>query len=702
MATKTVPMRPLAVDLSTGWGLVAGASIVAAVDPGSPVTHDDATSYVNTGDAGGTGTPDQPLRFTVRDKPNDILSVNSVSVIVREELLDATANIQFIVGLRGVYTLSTPAAGTTPGTGWGTRSASLSRPGGGAWLPADIAEPTFVFGVVVDEWTSAPSPGQVYNVSTLYPQVVYEAFPTQDDGVRDASSRRQRFFRSPPAILKRRVSLADGLRHDLLDVVLVSHRDGPHAQGEGWRSEPWQARPMRLIGRKINFSDNTVDLTLRDIRPQLCLLRYTGRAKTSSVIADGVAFFAAGSAIEFERASRAWVPDPSSGLYSRIEIDQPKFAAALAPATGDQQFGLLLEPAAQNIVLDSAFIRGAADTFTGWEEDEAGTGTITEDDSVVPWWDPAEVSRVAQLDMDSGGTGGALLKQTHPVTVTAGTVVRIAIAHYDEGDTLEYALRREVDNQFYDWSTEAFSASPVEQWLEIPFSDGEWARYWVSVDVGGSNTQLRSFIGRANARVTTTQVNRVTHFSIEIGDAPGITSPILTEAVTVTRAADDFRFTNDSGARCVVADRGAIAFVYVPNFDAADVSADVPVLEVEHDASNGMVVLWSHGNQRWELTYEAAGTTYTAAGAVGAGEPTVGVPVRLVPRWTGTAAELGTAHLLELFVDGAKGPTSDIKVTLTEAAASDLVLLPSSGVVRDLQVLALVPTDEECARLPRS
>ena len=123
-------LRPLANGSDNNWVLGVGASKVAAVDTGDPVTHDDNSTYISNSQVNNRQS------FTLTPVPS-IGVVNSVSVGSRMNAASASGNS----GENYVYLSGSRTNGTSftfDGT-WRTQAAaSVSRPGGGSWAPDDI------------------------------------------------------------------------------------------------------------------------------------------------------------------------------------------------------------------------------------------------------------------------------------------------------------------------------------------------------------------------------------------------------------------------------------------------------------------------------------------------------------------------------------------------------------------------------------
>jgi hypothetical protein len=135
-------LRPLAEGNYVAWVLVAGASKVAAVDTGDPVSHDDLTTHLHTNYSGG---PAQKQSFTLTNKPPSEGFVTDVRMGIRISNPDDIAHqTDFFARLSGADGAVLTSASQGAGAGFETFGpTSLPRPGGGAWTMADVQSATF-------------------------------------------------------------------------------------------------------------------------------------------------------------------------------------------------------------------------------------------------------------------------------------------------------------------------------------------------------------------------------------------------------------------------------------------------------------------------------------------------------------------------------------------------------------------------------
>lgn len=154
-----VILRPSAIGDQDNYALIAGASKVAAVDSGDPVTHDDATSHIQRGDG-------QFQSFQIGNVPPGIAIVNSLSTGLRSNVATG-GNITCLV--RFNTTNGGGASGTsTPGT-WTTFGPTAgARPGGGSYVPTDLVNNSNAFQVAVTAGDVT-----INNVSTMWMELDY-------------------------------------------------------------------------------------------------------------------------------------------------------------------------------------------------------------------------------------------------------------------------------------------------------------------------------------------------------------------------------------------------------------------------------------------------------------------------------------------------------------------------------------------------
>lgn len=697
MTTKVAYLRPLALgfnDDSAGeWTKVGAGGEADVVDPLYDISHDDA-QYQNM--PYGTHI-NKRIGFTLKDKPGDILTVTTFKILVRHFVTGNPTpddvDIQLSLRLRTTEVDGTLLHESTGNTWIDKVGDAEGNPLGGLWMPRDIADPTLE---IVARLTGMQATN-TYRLGSFYVELTYVSVPVQDRGARDAASRRHWLFLDEPFTLKRRVPIADGLKPELNEIVRVSHRDGPHASGEGWRSETHQTRPMRLIARTTDLNANTCDLTLQDVRSKLCLLRYTSRTKSPAVIADGMAFITNGGAIVNSRSTVAYVADPSGGdILVRVEVDQLTYGGSLLPDSGDRQYGLMLSLLGGNAIIESSY----RNQLTGWTT--AGDGV---NGSAVT----AETSPLRFAQTESGFVAKLLAGTTHTTDLTFSST---AVASYAADSVVSFAchyqtaagatsgpgvsIQRGFDSEWYTAASQTWGASKVVNPLSV--SDGEWNEYYISaIDVGSDATDLTA-VYTIEAGEPDGSEYYIGHTQIELSPYPqGV---IVTEATAQARGADNFHITNSTGSRCVTADKGVLQTVITPSWNAADLVGTGTThnfLNCQHDANNGIILRWSISNARWEVEYKAATTTYTAYSADD--PPARGVPVTIVGRWT-DSGELGIDdHTVDIFVNGVKG-TNATKVTLTETSNAKLFF--ARGLFADTHSFAHVLTDAECARLPRA
>jgi hypothetical protein len=258
-----------------------------------------------------------------------------------------------------------------------------------------------------------------------------------------------------------------------------------------------------------------------------------------------------------------------------------------------------------------------------------------------------------------------------------------------------WSLQRGVDSNWYTASTKTWGASKVVN--ATPVSGASWTEaYATLIDVGASGTTLTLVYTIESGEPAGCYIGHS-----QLDDAAFPQSTIITEGVGKSRAGDSFQITNNAGARSINAARGAFACIVAPNWNDEESEVDRNIWNGFHDGSNYIRMKRNVSFGRWEVEYMAGGVAATALKADSL--PVRGREIRLGARWTSSEGELGLpVRTIDVFVDGVKGISAVASATLTEAATSNLFLLPSGGIIRDMQSVAYVPTDEEMARLPRT
>lgn len=130
-------IRPFAVGNVDTTTLALGANKVVAVDSGDPVTHDDATTYIQ-GELGVNTT------YKLTNIPVGLAAVLDYRLGIRADNLGEGACSEDVFAR--ITTTNASAAASVNGTGWTTGGPTTTpKPGGGSWKPTDFIENDNVF-----------------------------------------------------------------------------------------------------------------------------------------------------------------------------------------------------------------------------------------------------------------------------------------------------------------------------------------------------------------------------------------------------------------------------------------------------------------------------------------------------------------------------------------------------------------------------
>lgn len=132
----TAICRPSATGTYNDWTLGAGGSKQAALDPGNPVSHDDDTTYCSIGTSPGSANKQSVYLDT--GMPSGIATVNQVDFYTRSRTTGTPSVESTSSFIRRDTSESTPVAQVETGSYQNNAQTSISRPGGGSWVPADF------------------------------------------------------------------------------------------------------------------------------------------------------------------------------------------------------------------------------------------------------------------------------------------------------------------------------------------------------------------------------------------------------------------------------------------------------------------------------------------------------------------------------------------------------------------------------------
>lgn len=487
----------------------------------------------------------------------------------------------------------------------------------------------------------------------------------------------------------------------LLGDASLSHFAGADAAGAGWGPALWARRNVRLLTRQLDLEGLALRDTYLDTR-DFCVALWDPGISHEAPTLDrrGLAQLSQGGSRTWTRNGPAWVESAAAARQGTVQLVELS-----AQQDKHTTLGTLIEASRTNGLIQSGFKNG---TFTGWTL--AGTGSngsaITAETSDILFVAQA-VGRVMKLLAGSPIHVADLQAQsTATASYAANAKVRVSIYRKDltVGVGTWWALQRGVDSKW--WRESDGTWQVAKTWNQAAYT-ADWLRdVSRQIDVGASGTTLTLFVGVPTAGGTAGEAHLVGHVQIEQGEYA--TSPILTEAAAVTRAADSLAFQNDHGKRVwPLAEWGGtarIAFRLLWSSSELAAGAVRTILEAYFDASNYDRVYYDQGTASLIFKRVRAGVATSATYATAL---TAGTLYRLAVRVASRFGEWGlAAYTQSIFLEGVKG---------TDAVAAGVHVLPShhsfrvgtnddgsggstnqvDGYYQDLDVTNLVLHDQE-------
>lgn len=682
-------LRPFAIGAFNGWGLAAGASKVAAVDPGDPVTHDDATSYLEVANSGG-GAPAQS--FTLGSRPS-LATLTAVTGVVRYLNRDnpgTGALISLFARMNGSNG-STVTPSYSGGGGYQTLAGALPRPGGGSWTIEDVLNGTLEFCFQVAAW-GPNSPDNKFQLTTAYIQLTGTAQPAQIGQAIDRASRELALSSRGFVSYATRSAALHTADAQLGQVLPVHYRHGKSPDGKGWGEQSWARRKLLVVERAVNPQDYTSRFRLLDLEEKLQLYSvwHTMRsAERPSPAQQGLVYADAGVTRQYTRAGRAWAQGRDGVIYGldadvqRVEYD-----------------GHLAEPYRQNFIYNSSFVVGVAGSTSGWTLTPGTGGTVALDTSTL-WFEVGETPNSLKLTKGTSGETSA----TTPASAQFGANAKVSVSVYGRGDTalgsnLGYRVQRAVDSFYLQadktWAigvhTFAFTADGSRTIERVE-----------NFGVGGDATTLTVIFVIASG-ATSALTAHLYHAQAEEGEWS--TSPIMTKVTSGAvgeRNIDRLDLWTDDAPHAWPAEHGTLFVRVVPHWSSDQVGGlFLNLLNLVDGLSpthNEEILYWHGTNGAISFQRKAQGTALEsrAFGTVTAREAVV-----FAARWTSDRGELGLASFSNhVFFNGAKGSvsTSHAAWPLPQArrriyVAHNAGTFGFGAHVSDLRITPLVLSDE--------
>jgi hypothetical protein len=651
-----INIRPGSVAVNAWNTQGGGGNPVVAADPGENLVHDDASSYVW---AAAAGAPEIRFFILAASVPGGIVSISSVKSCGRAQLSAAgTTKLQFSIRRSGQASGSTDQTITSS---WSDFKVTMSRPGGGGWLPSDLTDGLTEFGGLVGTWDGSTQ----LQVTSFWLEVdcVLNAAAIEGFRRRGSLELRRRRIASYPYEL--RLPTLAYLDKELGEVMLLSHPDLPSRDGKGAHVTAGRPWPVVKLSSELNEELGYERVIVEDLRPYLCTFWDTGKpTRSSAETADGVARLDPGSTRSWTRTTKKWVRSPGDIL---VPVE-PGIDAI-------DKDGMIFESAATNELTESAFKNGATDTFTDWSKNGTGVnGSDIREDTNELFWDPVRtnVKRSVKFIVGNPPTDTYLNKVTATASVPANEVRRVSVLHKDDPSSanarLAIAVRRNFDNQWWRDSDSTWQAA--QTWNLLPYSQTRARHSLKQMNVGANATTLTVWVGVPSASAVAG--TSLWCGGIQIENKKFATSQILTETAAVTRAIDRLLVGCPINAPTWPRDRFVLRSVFKPLWEVGEVSGELKTLAYrEFDSNNYDWLYYDVANGRIAGERKAQGVVYRAVKAL---TPVAGTEYEVGYRVVSAEGELGlTPYTLSVWVDKAKG-TDAVAAVLAVANSSYLEL----------------------------
>jgi hypothetical protein len=464
---------------------------------------------------------------------------------------------------------------------------------------------------------------------------------------------------------------------------------GPEPTGVGWGrgGAQWRLRSFTVQKIELHPDAGNAILTLLDRRHIDALIWDTGYKRlTSGRLETGVARFYPDVTRTYTRPSKAYVSSPAD---ADVVVAVPYNLPAIS------YDGELFEAGATNFLLRSSLKEGT----TGLTLSGTGVnGSAIATDTTELLFDQ-DITEYA-LKFTAGNPHTTELSARWPDTESIdygfyGQEFRLSVDHMDDsGATLYFRVKRLVDNQFWNDSSETWGST-----VDNPITNSTTrARFSSSIiDIGAANTVIQLELLQQSGG-TAARVNRVFHVQLENQLCAG--SRIVTDDVKFERAATVLSYTQISNARrCYQEDQGTFFCEVVPFFDSDDGLGgtiynieypDEPI-EFQHNLS------YDTSTDVFKFTVFIDPNTYAATFSQ---TVTRGTVYKVACRWTYDSGELDLPnYTYSVFVDGVKGTDDTGEAPPTITWAGELLNFGVfNGIIRRRCLIPYPMTDEEIAR----
>lgn len=656
-------LNPIAIGSADAWNFGVGADKVAAVAVGDPPVP-DFFDFIQTGAVA--------VQQYLTDKTfsEQMTTVNSVTIYFysRAILLIPVPQITVkIVDSLGTHT----SAGQVQTGPWALYSITRTVMSDGVtpWSESALRDGAFEIGlgISVANWVRA---------AALWAEVDYIASPVSlaTTFPRLTTSQMIHEFMMRHGFMDVNLPIS-ALNLRMMDHFFLSHPEGPHPNGEGWKDLEWERRLFRNFGLQFDPDGDldSVRAFALDLRKYITYLRDTAVSpysiQSDETDVDGPLRLDLGITRTMTRGTTATAED-ISGEVVQLTTNTERIGPD----------GILIEDYRKNFAKESAFktwsggAAAAPDNYT--EVDADANLTIAR---VANGVFAANLSTYGcQLTSANAAGGDYGLDQATSFAWEEDDNGVLSIDHEDHsGQALVVGLQRSDTSEWWNPATGAWQAGAAS--LSFPIAPaGTIVRDHMAFDLGGTTNFTGTFL--IYIRIPSASQDCTLHsVQLEGGSVSeyecGLwypTSRIITaSASAIPRDRDDLQLsTNPTQRRIIHPDHGTLFLkIKVPytkaELDDADMATArrVAILEVNMFTAEDFFILYNTVTTRFNFIYRV-GSTATFYDLFTSDEYVIAV------RWTSDKGELNlTPYTQDIFVNGVKG-VSDIGTVRTEDNAT--------------------------------
>jgi hypothetical protein len=474
----------------------------------------------------------------------------------------------------------------------------------------------------------------------------------------------------------------------LMDNFFLSHPEGPHPDGEGWKDLDWQRRLLRLFGLQFDPDGDlqSVRAAALDLRKNIAYLRDTAVSPYSLSSdeneVDGPLRLDLGVTRTFTRATVATIEDVDD-----VVVQVTSGTERVGPE------GILIEDYRKNFCKESSFkvwTGGASAAPDEWTEVDADTSlTIAQVTNGI--FDSDLSTYGCRLTSTSSGNYG--LDQSATFAWEQDDNGVLSVDHEDHsGDGLLVGLYRNGDTQWWNPSTGAWQAGAASLRFSVAPA-GSVARDYMPFDNGITTNYTGTYLIWIRADQSNHDVS-LHHVQLEGGNTVSgesgfwyPTSRIITQSASaIPRNADISTLSTNptQGRRIIHPDNGTlfvklkVDYAHAALDDAllAGGARSVGILHADMFTTNDCYLIYDAQSSRFEFDYRTV-TAY-AGSSLTAGEYVFAL------RWCSDKGELDLANwYVDLFVNGTKG-TGGAGTARTEGNATKYFYYGQLGVMTDI------------------